>query len=72
MVEDLISTRLQGNVLACHKNVIQGMNKDDFQISKEWHKAELEKYDLWDYVEADLMILWIKKHGVIDVVGEHW
>ena len=70
MLADFSSKPLQGKAFIFHRNKMQGVNKDDFQMHKKWCKAVLEQYDLWDDVEADLMSLYIKKYGVIDVVKE--
>ena len=34
---------------------MQGVKKEDFPMNKEWYKPALQRNDLWDILEDDLM-----------------
>ena len=55
MVVDFSAKLLQVNVLVIHRNTMQGVNKEDFPMHKEWHESSLQRHDLWDDLEDDLM-----------------
>ena len=57
IVADFSTKPIQGNVLVIHRNTTQGVNKEDFIIHKEWCKSALQRNDLWDDLEDDLMNL---------------
>ena len=55
MVADFSSKPTQGNLLKRQRNIVMGLKEEDFEMCKAWYKAALERYDLWDEEEEDLM-----------------
>ena len=59
MVADHSTKPLQGNAFAIHRNTMRCVNKEVFQMHKEWCKSALQRHDMWDDSGDYLMILQI-------------
>ena len=55
MITDYSTKPTQGSLFACQRNLILGIDEKEFSMHKEWHKAVLVKYELWDDLEEDLL-----------------
>ena len=54
MIIDYSTKPTQGSLFICQRNAILGADEKEFNMHKEWCKAVLMKYELWDDDEKDL------------------
>ena len=54
MIADCSTKPTQGSLFVCQRNLILGVKEKEFNMHKKWHRAVLEKYDLWDDLEEYL------------------
>ena len=54
MIVDYSTKPAQGSLFVYSRNMILGVDEKEFGMCKEWYKAVLMKYDLWDEAENDL------------------
>ena len=54
IVADFSSKPLQGKIFVVRRNDVLGICVDEFDTHKQWHKEDLQRYELWDELEYDL------------------
>ena len=57
IIADYSTKPTQGSLFVCQRNMILGLDEKEFAMHKEWHKAALMKYDLWNKAKNDLELL---------------
>ena len=55
MIADFSTKPLQGLIFRQQRNTIMGLRDEDFEMCEAWYKMVLEKYDLWDDLEEDIV-----------------
>ena len=55
IIADYRTKPTQGKVFTLHRNTIMGMYEKEHGTYEQWHREPLERYDLWDEMENDVM-----------------
>ena len=57
MIADYSTKPTQDAVFKAHRNTTMGTSEEEYGVHKGWHKEVLQRHELWDEVESDLMSL---------------